>query len=315
MIDTPTTQNTHSPPPSHVAVPIAQYAHHARSLADAHARTLLRWVWSWRIIDHHIVRELLGISRSSSYRILARLRRHGLLQPVPVSGTPATPWMLLPAGMDAIAPHLDPDDLRVAAVTTPGRIHVAQVQHDLIAQLLTIRIARTPPDAITTFIDEARARRAEDAYYPLPDQATEIYSAAYLESAGTRLETCKVPDAIIEVVIDRGADVLIRIAVECQQTVEPAATVNRVMAEYCAALASGDIDAVIYCSTRPNIPPIYRAAMSPALCAWVRTPYRRWVSTHGPTPYREWMSPRVMTMDAPEFESWYYLMVLSYVGR
>lgn len=216
MIDDGYTQDTESDAPFRVESPIAQYARHARSMANAHARTLLQWTWSWRIIDHHIVRSLLGVSRSSAYRILARLHRHGLLQPVLVSGTPASPWMLTPTGVEAIAPHLDPDDLGVAAVTSPDRIRVAQIPHDLITQHFALRIAQTPPDAIAALVKDAVQVAAENTHYPLPEKTIGIYSAAYLESTGTRLEIGKVPDAIIEVIIDRAADVRIRIAVECQ---------------------------------------------------------------------------------------------------
>lgn len=82
------------------------------------------------------------------------------------------------------------------------------------------------------------------------------------------------------------------------------------MAGYCAALGTRDINVVIYCGTRPNILPIYRAMMSPALHPWIRMPSRRWISTDRPTPYRNWMDHRVITLHDPAMEPWYYHLVL-----
>ncbi len=311
MDDDTLSQDTHSRAPSRAVSQIAQYAGTARAIANAHARELLGWMWQWRVIDHHIVRRLLRVSRSSGYRILARLRRHGLIQPVVVSGTPASPWMLTPAGVNAISPYLDPDDLYLAPVTAPDRIRGGQVQHDLLAQHFALRIARNPPPKITSIIDAARAAAAENAYYSLPDPMIAIRSAAWLEAVGTKLGG-KYSDAFVTTIIDATADVSVRVAIECQQTPEALSTVQRIMSGYCSALAEHAMDMLVYCGTRPNILPLYPAALSPGLQPWHKTASRRWVPDTGPSPspYQEWMASRILTLASPELESWYYHLVL-----
>ena len=69
---------------------------------------------------------------------------------------------------------------------------------------------------------------------------------------------------------------------------------------------AGEIDAVIWCSTRPAILPAYSAAATPALRRWARTRARHWAATTGLGPYREWMSDRIMEMADPGMEAAYY---------
>ncbi len=310
------TQDTHSRESSRAASQIAEYARTARATGNAHARTVLAWAWRWRIIDPHIVRELLGGSRSSSYRILARLRRHGLLQPVPVSGTPAAPWMLTAAGADAIASHLDPDDLELSPLTAPDRLRLAQVPHDLLTQHFALHLAHRPPQVVVDLIARRRAEVAKEVCYPLGDIEIVIRPAAWYETIRIRIAN-KYPDAVIEYIIDRNSYASILLATECQQTPEPRHVRERIMAGYCEALASdrqdnqwAGVDAVAWCSTRPGIPSLYKSVLGPNLTSWHRTASRHWIRVPSTHPYQDWQYPRVLEVSAPELESLYYRLVL-----
>ena len=306
------TQDTHSREPSRAALQIAKYAQTARATGNAHARTLLMWVWQWRLIDSHIVRELLGASRSSSYRILARLRRLGLLRPVPVSGTPASPWMLTPEGADAIAAHLNHDDLELSPVTAPDRLRLAQVPHDLLVQHFALRLTHTPPKVITDLIARRRAEVTAEVCYALGDGEVVIHPATLFEMLEIRIAG-KYPDAVIEYVIDRSSGTSVLLAIECQQTPEPHHVRERIMAGYCEALGAdrkdnqwAGIDAVVWCSTRAGIPPLYQSVLGPDLTSWYRTDSRHWIRVPNTHPYRQWMTDRMMAVNAPDLEACYY---------
>lgn len=295
---------------------IAQWARTARAIGRAHARELLGWVWRWRIIDAHVVRALLGVSRSGAYRILARLRRHELLQRVLVDGTPASPWMLTPAGADVIAPHLDPDELELSPLTALDRIRAAQVPHDLLMQHFALRLAHRPPQVVVDLIARRRAEVAVEVGYALDDGEAVIHPAAWFETMEVR-SAGKYPDAVIEYVIDRGAGASVLVAVECQQTPDPRHVREQILAGYCEALGAdrqdyqwAGVDLVAWCSTRPGIPPLYRSLLGPGLTGWHRTDSRHWIRVPGTYPYQNWMADRVLEIAAPKLESLYYRLVL-----
>ena len=281
----------------------------ARAVGDDHVREVLRWLWTWRIIDHHVLGRLLDVSRSTSYRLLQRMRRRGVIRSLPVSGTPAHPWMLTPMGAAIIAPAIDAEDIVIAPVTSPDRIRVTQVAHDLLAQIFVLEL-QSPPPAIQRLIDRCRETTQADVPYPLPPLEVDLYAGTWFEVAANPIGKIKIPDAVIDYVVDRGSDARVRLTIEVQQTVETVAARARAVSAYCVALGAREIDAVIWCSTRPSIPPAYHATASPALRDWVRTQSRHWAPVPGPGPYRDWMSGRILQMPAPHLEAAYYHLAL-----
>jgi len=285
----------------------AYWNRHGRTTgADTRARDIrtLAWMWAWGVVDRYIVQDLLGVSRASAGRVLTRLRRHHLIQAVPTDGTPAVPWMLTNAGAETIGPYLGEDDLTISPVTRLDRANQNTLARNLLVQRFAIRVGLTPTPVIASLTADAGVTASAKI---------KIRPIRQAQRSAFRLPAGVVPDAIVDVIDagpNSGSDVIFRAAVKCQQTVEPADKVARIMAGYCAALRDRALSAVVYCGTRPHILSRYQRAMSFDLREWIRAPSRHWVAVPDSAPYAGWMYSRVVVLADPAMETQYYHTIL-----
>lgn len=297
---------------------IAAYAAIARAQARGNIRALLEYCRHWRVIDPPVARQVLGVGRAQAYKVLNRARRLGLIQAVPVSGMPGTPYILTGRGNEAILPFLEADDLEVSPLTELRHLHAPVLQHDLLVQHAVFRVLTDPPAVVRRLYAEAAARQD----YGMEDIAQVpvlVYPASFLGAHRWRVAK-KIPDAVIE--YDPGAVLLgtggLRLAVECQQTPETRDAVQRVLSCYAEALSAGTgeadgVDAVIYYGTRPRVLQLYAAQWGSTLMPWTYDGQaKRWRRDKmaQDTPWQEWMRDRLVMIADESLEPVYYHSIL-----
>lgn len=279
-----------------------------------HIRYVLDWLWTWRIVDRHIVASLLGISRSGSYRLMDRLHRMGYIQALQVEGTPVHPWLLTKAGAQAISPYLDEQSVNseLAPITSPTHIRLSLVVHDLLTQVFVLRLIQNPPEQIRSLLTAAlqdKTLTTDDDTDDIESPTIELLCASWFETTQNRIGGAKIPDAVIRYIISRGDVREVSLAVEVQQSRENAAVRARNASLYCQALAKHEIDAMIWCSTRPTIPPLHAAETRPGLREWFRNSARHWMELDT-SPYESWMPERISQLSDHSLESKYYYTLI-----
>jgi len=172
--------------------PIPYRGAQARQRAAEKVREVLSWLHQSQVIDAAIVGEVLGVGRNESHATLSRLQRMNLVQRVPVSSCPVTPWILTRAGLEVVCSLLEPEDMTDTPPIHPSRVQTATVAHDLLVQHLTLYVM----GRIGPLVAEARS----DEVMQISPEMIQVNRWAFDPVLRRKQERYagKIPDAIIE---------------------------------------------------------------------------------------------------------------------
>lgn len=277
----------------------------ARQRAAEKVREVLCWLHESHVIDAAIVGELLEVGRSESHATLSRLQRMNLVQRVPVSSCPVTPWILTRAGLEVVCSLLEPEDMTATPPIHPSRVQTATVAHDLLAQHLTLYVmGRIGPWVAEALSDEVMQISPEMiqvtrwAFDPVLRRNQERYAG-------------KIPDAIIEAG-DDSDQVHATIAIEMQESYAPMEVARRVLSQYCDALTKYEVDLVVFGSTRPAVLEYYRKLLEGEPPPYLYNAGRKqWFSVDGAiSPATPEIRGRFRWVDLQYLAGRYYLMRL-----
>lgn len=243
--------------------PIRNSGSAARTAAATKRGTVLRWLLRWEIADIHVLGDLLKLQRSGTYATLQKMVSAGYIGRAAVNGCPTPVYHLRQSGL-AAAQELTlldgyMDDATLSAAVYPSRLNLAHVQHDLLVQRYLL-----------AWLQKQRGRSIGYLSARQLDHRKFVLGADASTRAGG-----KIPDALIVWQDTTGKQH--RAAVELQQTAEHPAIVERKLAQYIRAIQHGEVQTVVYASTRRTVlQNMQRIATQGVRRWWYNDTQRQW---------------------------------------
>jgi hypothetical protein len=183
----------------------------------------------WLITIPSVLKVLTGVGRTGTIRFVKLLEKKKLVHKMRFAGMPGPVLMLTSQGANWARNVVTDDRLKhVRYPSGPSGVNGQNVVHDLLVQLATLLLFGVGKEAICW------PARTLDTY-GWPIGFGEVFMDCLVEPKGT--QTAKKE----------------RVALEVQESYEPAETMKRRLSRYAERISAGELQKVIYASTNPAL--------------------------------------------------------------